>query len=167
MARTTAGNNRNQKSFATLPSTNIPRSVFNRSYNIKTAFETMKVALIVEPFVPGENLHYADLTLASFTGSDPLTASSGGFQVALRPPNDEQFVTIRPPVGNWRWECSAPPAIPQTVYGFAIYNDTLDPKVLLGVQALAVPEVITNASDFIDIDIIAFGIALQPFDDRQ
>lgn len=57
MARTTAGNV-NQKSFATIPRAEIPRSVFNRTYTIKTALPAagMLYPIFADEALPGDTI---------------------------------------------------------------------------------------------------------------
>lgn len=56
MARTTAGNV-NQKSFATIPRADIPRSVFNRSYNIKTSLDAGYLyPVFADEALPGDTI---------------------------------------------------------------------------------------------------------------
>lgn len=57
MARTTAGNV-NQKSFATIPRADIPRSVFNRTYTIKTALPSagMLYPIFADEALPGDTI---------------------------------------------------------------------------------------------------------------
>lgn len=56
MARTNAGNV-NQKSFATIPSADIPRSAFNRSYSIKTTLDAGYLyPIFADEALPGDTI---------------------------------------------------------------------------------------------------------------
>jgi len=79
MSRTTAGNV-NQKSFATLPSAAIPRSVFNRSYNVKTGvFAGWLYPIFVDEALPGDTINlkpiiYGRMQTAIFPVMDNIYA---------------------------------------------------------------------------------------------
>ena len=124
------------------------------------AADANKVALIVAPFTPVETLVLGDLTLASFTGSTPLAAGTGTQQAGIDPATGQQVVTILEPAGGFRWECTASPAEPQIVYGFALTDNA--GAVLLGVEALAEPVTISAAGEEINIGRVSMRIIDQP-----
>ena len=68
-------------------------------------------------------------------------------------------MTIRAPLGGWRWECTASPGTPETIYGFALLSDGV---VLLGVALLPAPVAIAAAGDFIDLGAIEITFVLRP-----
>jgi len=120
-----------------------------------------KIALIAAPFNPGdENLVIGNLTLATFTGSTPKSGVDDDQQVGIDPATQEQVITILQPAGGFRFECSAAPASPETIYGFALVDDTL--AVLLGVQALPEPVAIENVGDFVDTGAVELRFVAQP-----
>jgi len=62
----TAGNV-NQKSFATIPSANIPRSVFNRSYNIKTGINAGYLyPIFADEALPGDTINIKPVLFGRF-----------------------------------------------------------------------------------------------------
>jgi len=60
MARTRAsGSRRNDERFATIPSTRLPRSAFNRSYSHKTTIDSgLLYPLHVDEVLPGDTVHF-------------------------------------------------------------------------------------------------------------
>jgi len=97
------------------------------------------IALIKEDFNLNETLAVGDLVLADFTGSTPLECGLGTQPVGIDPLTGEQVITLEDPAGGWRWECTADPAEPQPIYGYALLTDGL--AVLLGAAKL--PDIIT------------------------
>lgn len=118
------------------------------------------IALVAAPFTPGEDLVVADLTLATFTGSTPLEGSTGDQQAGVDPVTSEQKITILAPAGGWRWECTAAPVSPETIYGYALLTN--DSTTLLGVDVFANPIPIAAVSDFVDLGAVVITFVLQP-----
>lgn len=83
---------------------------------------TLRVGLVKEPFVPSPSLAYGDLTFANFDGSTAKTPVSGDQPESLDPATGDALLDILPPAGGWRWETTGLTNLPQTVYGFALYN---------------------------------------------
>jgi len=117
------------------------------------------VRLIAAPFTPGENLVTADLTFATFSGSASLVCQNAPQEAGVDPATQEQKVTIIAPLGGWRWECSATPGSPETVYGYALVDDG---GVLLGVALLNNPVTIAAIGDFLDLGSIEITFVLRP-----
>jgi len=66
MAKHTAGSV-TQKSFATIPSANIPRSVFNRSYNVKTAINAGYLyPIFADEALPGDTISIKPVLFGRF-----------------------------------------------------------------------------------------------------
>lgn len=89
----------------------------------KTAGSENLMALVISNFTPSRDLVIGDLTLATFTGSDPLEVTAGAQQVGFDPVRGQWFIELIPPVGGWYWECSAAPADPERVYGLALTDN--------------------------------------------
>jgi len=118
------------------------------------------IALIAAPFTESEILLPGDLTLATFTGSAPKAGVAGAQQAGIDPTTGDQVITILAPVGGYRFECTAAPAEPETIYGYALMND--DQTLLFAVKALPVPVTIEAVADFIDLGAITMTIVAQP-----
>lgn len=119
-----------------------------------------KIALIAANFGLNENLVVGDLTLASFTGSTPKAGAAGAQQVGIDPLTGDQVITILAPVGGWRWECTAAPGAPETIYGYALL--LADLSVLLGAELLDNPITISDDGDFIDLGSVPIRFVAQP-----
>jgi len=117
------------------------------------------VILVSEDFVPSDALLIGDLTAATFTGSTPLTGSATQ-EAGIDPATGEQVVSLITPLGGWRWECTAAPASPQTIYGYGVRQGTSN--ILLATGKLLVPITITDVGDFIDLGTLDLRILLQP-----
>lgn len=124
------------------------------------AMDANKTALIAAAFNLNENLALGSLTLATFTGSAPKVGAAGAQQVGTDPLTGDQVITILAPAGGWRWECSAAPGAPQTIFGFCLLDNAA--AVLLAAEVLDNPIVITNVGDFIDLGQIPMRFVIQP-----
>jgi len=119
-----------------------------------------KVALIAAAFTPSENLVIGDLTLASFTGSAPIAGETGAQQSGTDPATQDQVITILAPAGGYRFECTASPATPESIYGYCLTNNA--GTVLLAVAMLPTPVVIATSGDFIDLGAVTLTVVQQP-----
>lgn len=119
-----------------------------------------KIALVISDTEPSEDLEAADLDLATFNGSTPLLGATGTQQVGLDPVTGEQIVTIKDPAGGYRWECGATPGAPETVFGFALFNNDL--STLLAYERLPDPISITAIGQEINIGKATIRIVTEP-----
>jgi hypothetical protein len=120
-----------------------------------------KVALYNTPTAINENLVPGSLSLATFTGSSPISGTAGAQGVGTDPATGDQVVTILAPAGGWRFVCTAAPVTPETIYGFALLDHTLA-ATLLAIAALPTPTTIVNVGDEIDLGSIPLTFVLQP-----
>ena len=119
-----------------------------------------KIALIVALLAVSENVVFADLVLATFTGSTPKAGVAGAQQAGIDPLTGDQVITILAPAGGWRWECTVAPSPIQTVYGYALIDDA--GAMLLGLQLLDVPVPISQVGNFVDLGKVPLTFVLQP-----
>jgi len=124
------------------------------------AADANKVHLIMEDFTPVETMVVGDLTFADFTGSTALAAGLGTQLVGIDPTTGEQKITLKEPAGGWRWECTADPAEPQNIYGYALTNLAADE--LLAITKFPLPITITEAGQEINIGSAVITMVLQP-----
>lgn len=108
-----------------------------------------KIALYTNNGTPSENSVLADFTLATFTGSTPKEATPGTQPEGYVPTTGDSKIDISPPVGGFRFECTAAPTPPQTVYGY-IMTDNAGAVYLAG-QRFPAPITIANVGDAIEI----------------
>lgn len=118
------------------------------------------IALIIEDFTPGEDLVAADLTLADFDGSTPKAGALGTQQCGIDPITGDQVVTITDPVGGYRWETTGVTNLPQTVYGYGLYNEAL--TTLLAVEKFPAPYLLSAAGQEINVGKAQITIVQQP-----
>lgn len=118
-----------------------------------------KIALIAAPFGVNENIVVGDLTFATFTGSTPKAGAAGAQQVGIDPATGEEVITNLAPAGGWRWECTATPGVPETIFGFALLDSTL--ATVIGVQTID-PVSIAVIHDFVDLGKVEIRFVLQP-----
>jgi hypothetical protein len=118
------------------------------------------VHLIAEPFSPGPELDFTTLTEATFAGSAALIAAAGAQQAFTDPLTAQRVTQLIEPLGGWHWECTADPALPETIYG-VILTDLAD-LVTLGGQLFDAPITIGEAGQAIDVDQVRFTFPVQP-----
>jgi hypothetical protein len=119
-----------------------------------------KIALVKAPFVPAEDLALGDLTLADFDGSTPIAGSTGAQPVAIDPATGDQIITIKDPLGAYRWVTSGITNLPQTIYGYALVDNAA--AVLLATALLPVPVTLTAAGQQIDLGAVTMVLVQQP-----
>jgi len=119
-----------------------------------------EIVLIKEPFVPTETLAIGDLVVADFDGSTPIAGETGAQQVANDPATGDQIITIKEPLGGWRWETTGVTNLPQTIFGFALLDNTL--ADLYAVETLATPVTLTDAGQEINIGTAKFRVVAAP-----
>jgi hypothetical protein len=124
------------------------------------AADANKVKLVIEAFVPDEDLTVDDFVLAAFTGSTPLACGVGTQPAGVDPDTGDQVVTLKSPAGGWRWECTADPAEPENVFGAILTN--LAGDELLGMMLLPAPIAISEAGQEVNLGVINMRLVAQP-----
>jgi len=112
------------------------------------------VCLVMATFTPSEQTVAADLTLATFDGSDPIAVELATQEEGLDPLTADAIITLGPPAGGFRWESTGTTDLPQTIYGFALMNEAM--TVLLGCQTLPEPVTITAINQVINAGNLNF-----------
>lgn len=118
------------------------------------------MALVKAPFNLDENLLPGDLILADFTGSDPIEGATGAQTTGIDPVTLAQVIEIKPPLGGYRWETTNTDNLPQTIYGYALFNNDL--SALLAVALLPDPITLQDTDQFIDVDSATLTFVQQP-----
>lgn len=119
-----------------------------------------KIALIAAAFTEQEDLVLGDLTFATFTGSTPKAGAAGAQQAGINPLTGDQCITNLAPAGGWRWECTAAPAVPETIFGYALTDNA--GAIVLAVEQLVDAIVVANIGDTIDLGAVQMTFVLQP-----
>jgi hypothetical protein len=120
-----------------------------------------RVGLVMAPFVPSGNLAYADLTFATFTGATPKTVALGAQQVGIDPVTGDQIITIVEPAGGWRFQATASTNLPQTIYGFALFDST-GPGPLIATELLPNPITIAASGQELNLGTVKLVVVQQP-----
>lgn len=128
--------------------------------SLAPAADANEIALIAADFVEDETLVIGDLTLATFTGSDPISGATGTQLAGIDPLTGEQVITIKEPAGGYRWECTADPVAPEEIFGYAL--TTKDGVALLAVKRFEETITITEAGQQIDIGNATLRMVLEP-----
>lgn len=100
-----------------------------------------KMALVMAPIVPAEDLEFADITLATFDGNTPIVCGTGTQPSGLDPATEDSVIDIKVPAGGFRWETTGTTNLPQTIYGYVLLNNAAD--TLLASAAFDTPIVLT------------------------
>lgn len=119
-----------------------------------------KMALVIADFNEDEDHVLADFTLATFTGSAPIAGAAGAQGVGIDPVTGDQVISILPPAGGYRYECTVAPASPQTVFGYILVDNGA--ATLLAMKKLTTPVTIENVGDFIDLGVPEMRLVAQP-----
>jgi hypothetical protein len=118
----------------------------------------MKVALVAAPFSPSLDTDLSALTLATFTGSTPLSAGTGTQVVYYDPVSGLRSIEIKSPAGGWNFLCTVDPASAETIYG-AILVDNAE-AVLWASFLLPTPISINAAGQAVVLDPLIFQFPL-------
>lgn len=118
----------------------------------KTAGSENLVKLVTSAFSPSKTLVLADLTLATFAGSDPLEATAGAQNVGYDPVVGEWFIEILSPAGGWYWEATGDTDPAETIRGYVLTDNA--GTGLLGSGLLASPVIIQSESSSVQIPTV-------------
>jgi hypothetical protein len=118
----------------------------------------MKVALVKATFVPGLDTVLANLTLAAFTGSTPLSCGTGTQLVFYDPLTNTRVIEVKAPAGGFHWACTVTPAPAETIYGIALTDNA--GAVLIGTMLLPTPITISAAGQGLDVANIRLSFNL-------
>jgi hypothetical protein len=120
-----------------------------------------RVGLVMAPFTPSPSTAYADLVLATFTGATPKVVALGAQGSAQDPVSNQMVITIVEPLGGWRFVTSDAVNLPQTIYGYALFDSTGGPD-LLASQLLPEPITLVAAGQEINLDTVKLTMVLTP-----
>ena|SRR5258708_36292440 len=119
-----------------------------------------KVALVKAPFTPGPFLLPADLTLSDFGGSTPKALGAVPGPLFKDPTTGQWIIQLDEPAGGWHWQTTGAALLPQTVYGFALFNNGL--TILYGTELLPTPIVLTGFPQGFDVPDVRFTLNQSP-----
>jgi len=107
-----------------------------------------------------ETLVAADIDLATFDGSTPIDGALGTQQCGVDPATQDQIVTIKEPLGGWRFETTRVTNLPQTIFGMALLSNDL--ATLLGYERFDVPITLTASGQVINPGVVNMRMVAQP-----
>jgi hypothetical protein len=119
-----------------------------------------KMALTNTNVTPSEVLTIASLSFATTAGMGPIAGAAGTQGIGNDPATGDQTITILTPAGGWRFVCTAAPATPETIYGFALTNN--GGTALLAYALLPQPVNIAAVGDEIDLGAVTIVFVRQP-----
>src|SRR6266404_3262845 len=94
--------------------------------NILNADVPGHVVLFKAPFTPMPDLDPVAmlLTQADFDGyvANGISSATGTQNTALDPLTSDYLLQLKLPVGGFRWETTGTTNLPQTIYGFGVFN---------------------------------------------
>jgi len=116
------------------------------------------VALVIAPFVPGAGIVLADLTLATFTGYAAIANTSAVILAYTDPATGEWIIEVPTPAGGWHWQVITNTTnLPQTVYGFALLDNT--GAIVYGTALLPAPVLLNAIGQGLDVPAVTFRLS--------
>lgn len=131
-----------------------------QSTTLAPAVDANKIALVKNDVTPVETLAIGDLELANFTGSTPIAGSTGAQQTGIDPITGQQRITIKDPVGGYRWVTGDAVGLPQTIFGYALINNAGD--TLLGYGLLPEAVELQAAGEEINLGSVTMTFVAEP-----
>lgn len=119
-----------------------------------------KMALIKAPFAESENLPIGDISLADFDGSTPIDGTLGAQQVAIDPDTGQQRITIKDPLGGYRWVTSGLTNLPETIYGYVLLKNDLSDWI--AIKRFDQPVTLTEVGQEIRVPVAEIDFLLNP-----
>ena len=107
------------------------------------------VALVMANFNSSEQLVASAVTLATFDGSTPLAVGLGTQAEGLDPNSADALISLKSPVGGWRWETTGTTNLPQTIYGYVLLDQAL--TTLLASEKLDTPVTLNAVNQVIEL----------------
>lgn len=102
------------------------------------------IALVKAAFLPSEILTIGALTLADFDGASPLACGVGSQAEGLDGNTNDSIITLKSPVGGWRWETTGVTNLPQQIFGHVLLDSTL--ATVLASESLPTPITLNAAN---------------------
>lgn len=121
---------------------------------IASATLACKVKLVKAPFTPSPTLVPADVTVADFDGSTPITCATGAQNSGNDPLTGNYFTEMKIPVGGWRWTVSGTTNLPETIYGFVLEDNA--GAIVYGSALFPTPITLSSVGQVIEIPSIRF-----------
>jgi len=115
---------------------------FNGWWN---AIET-EMRLSAAAFTPSVDTAVGDIVAPTFSGYAPIDSGTPGVW-DIDPSTGNIVFTLPPPAGGFRWVTTDADNLPQTIFGYAIFDE--GPGLLLATALFDAPIVLTDANQLI------------------
>jgi hypothetical protein len=121
----------------------------NDTGSLNQAANANEVHLFQNNITPTENSVVGDFTEATFTSYAKINCALNAQLTGQDPVTGAEIVTLKTPLGGWRWSPSDAVGLPQTIYGW--YLTTKNAVLLLGAQRFPTPLTLTAAGQIVDL----------------
>jgi len=118
----------------------------------------VEVILFKDPITPTPATVVGDLTPADFDGYAPLAKAASGPVVTTDPDTGDKLIRIPDPAGGWNWVTSGVTNLPQTIYGYALTDNT--GADLYGIHVFDTPITLTAAGQGVVIGDVTFRMLI-------
>lgn len=130
------------------------------STSLAPAVTANEIKLYKEDFTPDESLVAGDMVEADFDGYAAIVGATGSQQTGIDPVTGEQIVTIKEPLGGWRFITTGVTNLPMTIYGFGL--QITGGGALLAVERLATPVTLTESGQEVNLGTCKLRFVLNP-----
>lgn len=124
----------------------------------------VEVRLSKSDFVPSAALSLADVTEATFDGygSPAMLIPFGAQNVILDSDTGRVGILMKEPTGGIKWIVTGTTELPQTIYGWYLYDITAD--ALVWSELLPTPIPLTAVGNVIELTAILGYLVINPYD---
>lgn len=100
-----------------------------------------KLALYTNNVALNLDMVLGDFTLATFTGSTPLSLGTGVQPTFIDAGDGQYTMMLKDPAGGIVWNCTVTPGSPETCYGVIVTDNA--GATLLGASAFDTPQIVS------------------------
>lgn len=113
----------------------------------------LQVHLVTAPFGSTRSLAWGDVStsLSAVAGMGSISVAGAPQQRATDPVKGDELIQLIPPVGGFRWESSAAPDPPVTMYGYIVCSSTGNGETVYLSRRFAEGIVINAAHQVIEV----------------
>lgn len=132
----------------------------NDTTSLNQAANALKVHLFTNNIMPTENSVIGDFTEATFTSYGAINCALGPQLTGQDAVTGSELVTLKTPLGGWRWSPTDAVGLPQTVYGW--YLSDKNNTIIYGAARIATPLTLTAAGQVVDLGELVATFVVQP-----
>lgn len=112
--------------------------------------DDVSLKLLKHPFTPGLDFVFDPDDEADFDGYG-AGKTTAGIEWGYDPNTMNGIITATPPVGGFHWETATDASLPQTIYGFILFNG--NDTVAIAGQLFDTPVELTAANQIVDVPL--------------